>query len=99
MKRAGVTYTKNNLSRILGMVREGRTVLVTDRDTPIARIEPVDRSALTEGEPLRILVERGIATPPAEALDVEAFLSAGRAPLRPGASVVQALLDEREDRV
>ena len=41
MKRVGVAELKNQLSRYLREVEAGEVVEVTDRDRPIARIEPV----------------------------------------------------------
>lgn len=39
----GVRELRDQLSRHLAQVREGRTVTVTDHGRPIARIVPVDR--------------------------------------------------------
>jgi len=48
MKAVGIRQLKNQLSRYLRMVREGETVLVTDRDEVVAEIHrpttPVARS-------------------------------------------------------
>jgi prevent-host-death family protein len=41
MKRIGVAELKNQLSKHLRAVEAGETVEVTDRNRPIARIEPV----------------------------------------------------------
>ena len=41
MKVASITQTKNQLSALLDEVRKGETILIFDRDTPVARIEPV----------------------------------------------------------
>ena len=97
MKRASVTYTKNNLSRLLGMVREGETVLVVDRHVPVARIEPVDRSALVREERLRSLIEKGVVSVPGSHLDVGAFLDEDVPETATGASAVAALLQERQE--
>jgi prevent-host-death family protein len=40
MKRAGVAELKARLSQYLARVRGGDTVVVYDRDTPIARLVP-----------------------------------------------------------
>lgn len=42
MIEAGVRELKNSLSRYLRRVREGETVVVTDRGVPVARIISVD---------------------------------------------------------
>jgi prevent-host-death family protein len=48
----GIRELRDQLSRHLAEVREGRTVTVTDHGTPIARIVPVQR--LTKLEQLRV---------------------------------------------
>jgi len=40
MEEVGVRQLKNDLSRYLRRVREGTTIVVTDRGEPIARIVP-----------------------------------------------------------
>jgi prevent-host-death family protein len=42
MKKAGIAELRNNLSRYLDHVRAGGTVVVCDRDIPVARIVPID---------------------------------------------------------
>ena len=37
----GIRDLKNNLSRHLKSVREGETIIVTDRGKPVARLEPI----------------------------------------------------------
>lgn len=98
MRTASITETKNNLSALLDQVREGQSVLIMDRNRPIARLEPVGAA---EDEPasgrLARLERSGAVRRGRGKLDVEAF---GRMPLpkpRRGASVVKALLDERRE--
>jgi prevent-host-death family protein len=96
MKRATLTETKNNLSALIDQVRHGETILVLDRGRPVARIE----SALTEredatGRLARLeragIVRRATSTAPRDLLH--------QAPPRAakGASVLAALLEEREE--
>ena len=42
MKRANVSELKARLSSFLAAVRQGETVVVCDRNTPIARLVPID---------------------------------------------------------
>lgn len=44
----GVRELRDQLSRHLAAVREGRTVTVTDHGTPIARIVPIQRPTKLE---------------------------------------------------
>ena len=41
MKNARISELRDGLSEYLARVRKGETVIVYDRDTPIARIEPI----------------------------------------------------------
>lgn len=41
MKKARISELKDRLSHYLRFVREGHSVLIYDRDRPIARLEPV----------------------------------------------------------
>ena len=63
MARATVSELKAKLSAYLAKVREGETVVVCERKTPIARIVPY------EGEPENLLIERA-SLPGSELIDV-----------------------------
>jgi prevent-host-death family protein len=45
MIRASITEAKNQLSKYLDAVRRGESVLILDRNKPIARIEPAGSAA------------------------------------------------------
>ena len=96
MKTATLTETKNNLSALIDQVRHGETILVLDRGRPVARIE----SALTgtadaEGRLARLeragVVRRATSTAPRE------LLRQAPPAATAGASVLTALLEEREE--
>jgi prevent-host-death family protein len=97
MKKAMISEAKNNLSRLIDAVKRGESVLILDRNTPVARLEPVGGGG--EGEHGRIaeLVRSGVIAPPRRKLDIAAFL--GREMVSPaaGASAVRALLEERRE--
>ncbi|MEX2238419.1 MAG: type II toxin-antitoxin system prevent-host-death family antitoxin [Dehalococcoidia bacterium] len=57
MVSVGIRELKNNLSRYLVRVRDGETVVVTDRGKPIARIENVEDDDLPE--PMKRLIASG----------------------------------------
>jgi len=44
MTQARISELKNSLSAYLRLVRSGESVLVLDRDTPVARLVPVEMS-------------------------------------------------------
>jgi prevent-host-death family protein len=93
MKSAKISELKNRLSYYLRYVRRGQSVLVYDRDRPIARIDPVRETVASEGADWTSELERtGALRPPG-------------APLPPGwlgrrqrvaSDVVSALIAERE---
>ena len=96
MKKASITQTKNQLSALLDRVRHGETVLIMDRGRPVARLEP----ALQEGE----RNEAGRLARLERAGILRRAISPARSRLllepppksKKGASILQALLAERE---
>jgi len=93
---ATITETKNQLSALIDRVRGGESVLIVDRGIPVARLESAVGSGLdSDGKVARLEragVVRAASGPPATGL-----LSHRPPALRPGASGVQALLDERRE--
>jgi prevent-host-death family protein len=97
VKKAKIAELKNNLSRYLEQVRHGETVLVVDRDQPIAQIIPLsharaagpgaDEDRLTRLE-RRGLVRRGTGGLP--------DWLGKRKPPRLGRSLLRDLLTDRE---
>ena len=94
MKRATISQAKNHLSQLLASVKRGETVLILERDRPIARIVPIEASQQSDDERLADLERRGIirraAKPPRKTLPP---------PLDwpEGASLLEALLADREE--
>jgi antitoxin (DNA-binding transcriptional repressor) of toxin-antitoxin stability system len=93
VERATISQLKDRLSAYLRKVRSGETILVVDRDEPIARIERIAPGATADARSARLeaagLVRRG-----SRPLDVAALR---RPAPTPRASVVGALLEERRD--
>jgi antitoxin (DNA-binding transcriptional repressor) of toxin-antitoxin stability system len=93
VEKATISELKNQLSAYLKKVRAGETVLIYDRDQPIARLERVTGLARPDEHLIELersgLVRRARTPVPLELLR-------GPAP-RPKRSVVQALLDERRE--
>jgi len=50
MEKATISQLKNGLSAYLRKVRAGQTVLILDRDEPIAVLERVDKRTLADDE-------------------------------------------------
>lgn len=96
MKKASISYAKAHLSALLKRVREGQTVLITDRGTPVARLEPI--ANVDWDERMRSLAERGLVKLPKTPLTWERFQALPPAPvLPPGVSAVDYLVADREE--
>jgi prevent-host-death family protein len=93
MRTATITQAKNGLSALIDRVRAGESVLILDRGTPVARLEPIVSRSDAEGRLSRLeragIVRVGVAAPP---LDV--LLQPGPA-VAAGSSAVDALIAER----
>lgn len=101
MIRATISEVKDGLSAYLRRVKSGESILVMERRTPVARIVPVGlaaeggEEAVRSGEEAKLarleqagIVERRSSGSPLEVLGQ---------PLRSGAGVLEALLDERSE--
>jgi prevent-host-death family protein len=100
MKKAKIAELRNSLSRYLDHVRAGGSVVVYDRDTPIAEIVPIRKSKAVskqdrDEERLARLERKGAIRRGTG--DMAAWFKTHKPIEIPGgAGVLQALLDERE---
>jgi prevent-host-death family protein len=95
MERVSISELKDQLSAYLRKVREGQTVVVTDRNKPVAQLIPISRSA-SESECIARLVAQGIVSlPKGPPVSIEEIRR--RRPVVPGAGVLEALLEERRE--
>jgi prevent-host-death family protein len=94
MEKAKISELKNRLSAYLKMVQAGQSVLVLDRNRPIARIEPLGRVAGRVEARTARLAAAGLVRVPRRALTLALFKSK---PPRSRRSVLKALLDERAE--
>jgi antitoxin (DNA-binding transcriptional repressor) of toxin-antitoxin stability system len=93
VEKATISQLKNRLSAYLKKVRAGRSILIVDRDQPIARLERIDAGA--EGDDRLTRLERaGLVRRGTGRVDVAALR---REAPRSRASVVAALLDDRRE--
>jgi prevent-host-death family protein len=91
---ATITEAKNQLSALIDRVRGGESVLIVDRGIPVARLESaVGGNPDADGKIARL--ERSGAVRAARKPPATDLLSQRPPGLRRGASVVDALLDER----
>lgn len=75
MRTASISFTKNSLSAILEEVRQGETVMITDRRRPIATIERFTPDFSGDAAGMEELVRSGAVTPPRRSLDVADFFA------------------------
>lgn len=97
MKRVKVAELKNNLSRYLAQVRAGNSIIVLDRDRPIAKIVPLGPADLPADDDQRLadLERRGLIRRGNPA-GVREWLKKHRPVKLPGSdSLVDDLLEER----
>ncbi len=89
----GARELKTRLGGYLQSVRQGRTIVITERGEPVAELRPLERSA-TQDAVLERLNARGAVT---------RLENRPLAPFRPvrsrGLSVSDAIIEDRDDRV
>jgi prevent-host-death family protein len=95
MKTVNIAELKNQLSKYITYARAGETIIIRDRNTPVAQLAPlaVDDS-LSEEE--RQLVADGIMRPRIRPFDLAKLRSMPRAILA-GNAAVQAIIDDRNE--
>jgi prevent-host-death family protein len=97
MQKANIAELKNNLSRYLRKVRAGETVLIMDRNRPIARIERV-AAPESEAERLARLVAAGVLIPPKNPIGKKKLMEIlKRNPVECKRSLVDAVIEERRE--
>lgn len=98
MESANISYARNHLSELLARVREGETIVIVDRQTPIARLEPVAGGRVAEGLRGRAdLVRRGIVRAARSRLNLKVFRALPRPSENRTGDVLRALLADREE--
>jgi len=93
MEKVTISQLKNQLSAFLKKVRAGKTIVIFDRNEPVARLERI-RDELHPDERLSRLARRGLLRRPSSRLPFEALREKA-----PGSkeSVVEALVEERRE--
>jgi prevent-host-death family protein len=97
MKKVSITEAKNRLSALIDGLKAGSSVLIVDRGRPVARLESATRRGeQQEDGRLSRLVRDGVVRPGRGAMPRS--LLNGRLPQpKSGASVVDALIEERRE--
>lgn len=93
MRRATITEAKNGLSALIDRVKAGESVVILDRGTPVARLEPIVGRGGVDGRLQRLeragVVRAAVAAPP-----LDLIREPGPA-LPSNVSAVAAVLEER----
>ena len=97
MKSAKISYLRDHLSNILQQVQEGEPFLILERNTPVARLEPIGNSASGVSAARTGLARRGVLRPASKPLVPAALRRLPVALPEPGADVIAALLADREE--
>lgn len=95
MEKVSVSALKNSLSAYLRKVRAGQSVVIYDRDVPIARIERIE-SGGRGLDRLAKLRAQGLTRPPTRSLRAR-HLSTILKPLPRNTRLLDALRQDRED--
>lgn len=95
MEKATVSKLKDNLSAYLRKVRAGHTVVIYDRDVPIACIERIE-SRGRGADRLALLRAQGLTKPATRALSVKRLREVLPRGMARTARLAEALSDERE---
>lgn len=97
MKTATISYTKNHLSALLEQVKRGETFTILDRTKPVARMVPIVSTGDAEWDrKLDDLERRGI-TKQDRAATIEWLLREPPPKAKPGFSITDAVIQEREE--
>lgn len=88
----GARELKTRLGRYLRSVREGQTVLVTDRGEPIAELRPLPPDTSVPATLLKLSSKRVVTLP------VRKSMVAFRPIKSQGRALSDAVLEDREDR-
>ena len=93
MEKATISQLKNQLSAYLKKVKGGHSILILDRDQPVARLERVEREQHPDDRLAR-LERAGLIRRATQAIPIKAL----KAPApRAKRSVLQALIEERRE--
>ena len=94
MNTATISHTKNHLSAMLLRVQKGETIVILDRERPVARLVPMDVEGSVPDDGLRRLEAEGLvlrATSPQAAFTLPTPVS----PIGDG-DILKALLADRD---
>lgn len=89
----GIRELKSGLSEYLKKVRDGQSIVVTDRGQPIAEISPIKADTEMEARLLKLAAEGRVTLPTRSALQPFKPIK-----LRGGKLLSTVVIEDREDR-
>lgn len=95
MEQVNISTLKDKLSAYLKKVQAGETLLVMDRNQPVAQLVPVSTQE-SEDQRIARLIAQGVILPAKGPPLTLEQLRSGRV-VAPGAGVLEALLEERRE--
>jgi len=95
MEKATIAKFKDNLSAYLRKVRAGQTVVIYDRDVPIACVERIEARG-RGADRLALMRAQGIIRPASRSVSAKQMRSLLARPLPRSARLSVALREERE---
>ncbi len=98
MENATITEVKNRFSAFLDKVKQGESILITERGRPIARLESALAACPDDVEGRLGRLERaGLVRRARTRPDVKSIMTPGLAELKAESGLLQAVLAEREE--
>lgn len=96
IKRANIGEIKTHFSVYLKGVKNGGTVLVTERNKPVAKLVPLDEDDRYESEEEQLIAE-GILSPPLSDQPIPESFWKAKLPYVPGNLAIELLRQERDE--
>ncbi len=96
MKTATISSAKNQLSALIDLVRKGETVIITDRERPVAQLAPLPRNFEGNASRLAELERSGLLRRGRE-VSAKGFLKALPPMPQTKADLLAALLSDRDE--
>ena len=84
----GVRELRQDASKVLGLVKSGESIIVTEWGTPVAEIRPIQATTMQD------LIDAGLVTPAKDKFDPKAFEPL---PNPEGRSLLKEFLKERRE--
>jgi len=97
MNIANISYARNHLSELVNRVRDGESILIVDRNTPVAQLEPVSARMQAQARWGKDLVRRGIVRPARGRLNPKGLAALALPTAGKGGDILAALVAEREE--